>query len=89
VVAILLSAIGVAWLLAPDAPAERQRALPAPTQVGPILQTPIAPPRASPVVRPGQAAPPARYEWVDPERGIVRVPIDAAMEVVVSSGTPR
>lgn len=47
-------------------------------------------PRADAAARPEQARrPPDRYEWVDRTRGVVRVPIDRAMDVVVErAGSP-
>lgn len=55
-------------------------------RVGGLLQTPIEgdPPGASPEP-PGVGSdrPPARWEWVDRERGIARIPIERAIELVI------
>ena len=29
------------------------------------------------------------YGWVDPERGVVRIPIDRAIDVIATRGLPR
>lgn len=38
---------------------------------------------AAPAGAGGAGRPPDRYEWVDRERGVARIPIERAMEVVV------
>jgi hypothetical protein len=88
VVVVLVAAVAWAWLLAPAPRDPGARRTPPPRQVGPILQTPIAPPVIAGVEDSVPAMPPSRFAWVDRDRGIVAVPIDEAMDAVASGAMP-
>jgi hypothetical protein len=68
----------------PTSPFENTRKLPPPGV--PRLQ--VAPPQELGQYRKGQEELLHSYSWVDQKAGIVRIPIDRAMEVLIQRGLP-
>lgn len=82
VVVTAVSAGGVAWVaLALDGVGPPRVVADAPVGV-PILETPIDVDRRGPRARAADRAVLESYGWVDRERGIARIPIDVAMDLV-------
>lgn len=92
---LALGGMGVSWWFERNA-AERQQATERPRS--PLAETlsPLPPePRLQvtpgvnlAVVRAQEEAMLSRYEWIDPKNGIVRIPIDRAIEVLAERGLP-
>lgn len=96
-VAFALVLVGLAWLLlAQEMRAERPRELAragepvprAPDRIGGLLQTQLSRADEGLRLRREGAETLSHYRWVDRERGIVRVPIDVAIDRLLAGERP-
>ncbi len=53
----------------------------------PLLQT--RPPQELEILRRSEESQLESYQWVDPEQGIVRIPIDRAIDILAEQGLPH
>jgi hypothetical protein len=64
-----------------------ERDLPAPHVVAGVRQAPFQVAHGRPTLQDQQRATLSRYEWVDRSQGIVRIPIERAMDLVAGQVT--
>lgn len=86
----VLTLLSMGWLLrvsrAPEAPIPAMLPQPEPFQAGPRLQ--VSPAKDLQELRAMEERQLHSYRWVDPEAGIVSVPIERAMEILAERGLP-
>lgn len=92
---IMLAGMGVSWWVeSREAKEARAQAVPLPPVAASLPAQPPEPRlQVSPAadlahIRAEEEALLNRYEWIDPKGGLVRIPIDRAMELVAARGLP-
>jgi hypothetical protein len=83
---VTVLSIALVWWIGP--PPQRIEGPELPPQISRVRQTLIARDREGARMRDRVRRDLERYEWVDRERGIVRIPIDRAMELRASGVHP-